>query len=129
MPPRRLPALRTLELQRELDSIRRSVTQIEAWLSEADAESEASPLGDDAVVDQHTVPAPRDLYLRLARRGAFRSRKLGRRVLAQWGEVRRALLEGPDLRKASAADERAVDGPGDALDGLRRHLGLVTKGR
>jgi hypothetical protein len=87
----------------------------------------APVLSDDSIVDQRSVPAPRDLYLRLARTAAFPSRKLGKRILARWGDVRAAFLCGPGLRKASG--EENDDPRSDAsLDRLRRQLGLVEKG-
>lgn len=84
-------------------------------------------LNDDTVVDQRSVPAPRDLYLRLARAKAFRSNKIGKRILARWGDVRPALLGGPSVQKAAP---KPTDPPpqGDNLDDLRRQLGLLEKG-
>ncbi len=68
----------------------------------------APVLSDDSIVDQRSVPAPRDLYLRLARTAAFPSRKLGKRILARWGDVRAAFLCGPGLQKTQGrAEERS----------------------
>ncbi len=86
------------------------------------------PIPDDTIVDQRTVRAPRDLYLRLARARAFPSRKEGKRILARWGDVRVALLEGPGARKA-IAPPRSPEAEGDGLDALRRQLGLAKKGK
>lgn len=85
-------------------------------------------VNDDTVVDQRSVPAPRDLYLRLARAGAFPSNKVGKRICARWGDVRAALLGGPGVRKAP--DASGNDAPqADGLDDLRHQLGLAKKDR
>jgi hypothetical protein len=84
-------------------------------------------LNDDAVVDQRSVLAPRDLYLRLARAKAFPSNKIGKRVLARWGDVRAALL-GPSLRKVPSA-AGTLEPHADGLDDLRDQLGLAKKDR
>jgi hypothetical protein len=130
VPPSRLPTNIKLELQRELDRIRSAVALIEARLAEHDDAGAANVLPDDALVDQRTVPAPRDLFLRLARRGAFRSQKHGKRVVARWGDVQRALLDAsPGVRKTGGNDAANDPPQGDALDGLRQRLGLAAKGK
>jgi hypothetical protein len=80
---------------------------------------------DDSVVDQNSVPAPRALYLRLARERRFPSNKIGKKVLARWGDVRTAFLTGPGPKNASSVQES----PADGLDALRLQLGLAPKGK
>jgi len=88
----------------------------------------ATPLPDDTIVDQTSVRAPRELYLRLAREGAFPCVKDGKRVYAFWGEVREALARRmslrtrPSVRKA----EKRID---DDLDEVRRLMGVRAAGR
>lgn len=124
---RRPPSLLKIEVQRELERIRASLVIIEAKLADEQV-SEGSSLPDDTVVCQRSVPAPRDLYLRLARRGAFPSNKHGKRILARWGDVRRALLEAAPPLAKSASDPKSGTAPAEGLDGLRRQLGLASKG-
>lgn len=82
---------------------------------------------DDAIIDQRSGLVPKDLFLRLARQGAFPSRKVGKRVLAVWGEVRRALLpEQPVLVESSA---KPREDQHDSLDSLRMRWGLAPAGR
>lgn len=84
-------------------------------------------LPDDAIVDQTTARVPKDLFLRLARQGAFPSFKEGKRIYAFWGDVRKAL----DQRMRSRTIETKPtphQNPGDDLDDLRQSLGFKTKG-
>lgn len=67
-----------------------------------DAPASTGPLADDALVDQTCGRVPRELYLRLARQGVFRSFKDGKRVYAFWGEVRAALAERMVVRPGAA---------------------------
>jgi hypothetical protein len=129
VPTKRLPTSARLDVQRELDRIRQSLSIIEERLAE-DAGMEASGLSDDTLVDQRTVQAPRDLYLRLARAGAFDSQKHGRRIVARWGDVRRALLEvAPTTAKVKERGDNGHTLESDGLDGLRRRLGLAGKAK
>lgn len=86
------------------------------------------PLLDEAIIDQRSGLVPKDLYLRLARGGAFPSSKIGKRILARWGDVRAAVLDGPGITKVSL-QAPAQDNGGDGLDDLRRRLGLAEKGK
>jgi hypothetical protein len=104
------------------------VARIEQQLAEQEEQAPPSTLADDAIVDQRCVPAPPDLFLRLARNGAFPSQKVGKRVLAQWGDVRRALLGGPGLNKAPRRDPARAAPEDDGLNPLRERMGLVSKG-
>jgi len=85
-------------------------------------------LSDETVVDQRSVLAPRDIYLRLARAKAFPSNKIGKRICARWGDVRAALLGGPSLRKAPGSSGNR-EAQADGLDDLRHQLGLAKKDR
>jgi hypothetical protein len=122
------PSTLKIDLRQELDRIRSAVARIEQQLAEQDGDAPPSRLADDAIVDQRCVPAPPDLFLRLARNGAFPSRKVGKRVVAQWGDVRRALLSGPALSKAPGRQEAGAQRD-DGLDSLRECMGLVSKGQ
>lgn len=128
VPPKRLPTPIKLELQRELDRMRASLSLMEACLADADEGGTTGTLADDAVVDQRTVPAPADLFLRLARQGAFPSRKHGKRVVARWGDVKAAMLDaGP--RDVGRSESAPASIQSDGLDGLRQRLGLASKGK
>lgn len=81
------------------------------------------PPCDDAFVDQRSGLAPPDLYLRLYRGGAFPARRIGKRIVARWGDVR-AALSGTAAIPAMPAREAQND-----LDGLRREVGLAVRGR
>jgi hypothetical protein len=117
--------LHELRAVRELLSAVERRLLVEAVPAET-AKRQGAVLDDDAVVDQRSVPAPRDLYLRLARAKAFSSNKVGKRILARWGDVRAAMLNGPSVRKTrSASDDREPQA--DGLDDLRRQLGLAEK--
>jgi hypothetical protein len=84
----------------------------------------AEPRGfpDDAFIDQTSELVPRDLYLQLARAGAFPSRKHGKRIVAQWRDVRVA-ISGSRIKPIEA------NTPQDDLDACRRSVGLVARSR
>jgi hypothetical protein len=117
----------------ELRAVRQLLEGIERHLL---GESRSSPsqkapavqLSDDAIVDQRSASVPRDLYLRLARAGAFPSRKIGKRICARWGDVRAAFLDRPGVRKTKNGPEDNTSGT-DGLDRLRRQLGLAEQGK
>src|SRR6185295_3084547 len=79
-------------------------------------------LPDDAFIDQNSGLVGHDLYLGLARAGAFKSKKVGKRIVAQWGNVRAALHE-------TQADSTEATQDRDDLDDARRSLGFVSKSR
>ena len=128
-PPRHQSTILKIELRQELDRIRGAVARIEQQLAEHNEEAQPSPLSDEAIVDQRSVPAPQDLFLRLARNGSFPSHKVGKRIVAQWGDVRRALLGGPGLNKASRRDVTPAVSEDDGLDALRERMGLASRGK
>lgn len=106
---------------------------------QSEPEPEPGPLADDALVHQDSFHIPdRDLYLRLARKGAFPSRKQGKKVVARWGDVNAVMgppsptptNAGPALRKVEPARRTAPKDaePDDGLNDVRRKLGLAPKG-
>jgi hypothetical protein len=82
----------------------------------------AGSLPDDAFIDQKSGLVAHDLYLRLAHAGVFKSKKIGKLVVARWGNVRAALVQ----TEAGAAESNQAR---DDLDELRRSLGFVPKSR
>lgn len=86
-----------------------------------------APPSDDAIVDQRTAPVPRDLYLRLARAKAFPSTKIGKRVTATWGDVKKAFASYGKNPKPTVAKTKPAE-PTDGLDDLRSEIGLTKKG-
>lgn len=83
---------------------------------------DADSIQDDAFIDQRSPLVPPDVYLRLAREKAFPSRKVGRLVLAKWGDVRSALAGQGGVSAAAGL------GGEDPNDVLRRALGFRPKG-
>lgn len=90
--------------------------------TQRDLISASGPPCDDAFVDQRSGLAPPDLYLRLYRAGVFPARRIGKRIVARWGDVREA-LGGTTTAPAPATGE-----PENELDGLRREVGLALRG-
>lgn len=82
----------------------------------------AGSLPDDAFIDQTSGLVGHDLYLRLAHAGAFKSKKVGKLLVARWGNVRAALAH----TEPGGADSNR---PRDNLDELRANLGFAPKGR
>jgi hypothetical protein len=81
------------------------------------------PVPDDRFIDQRDGLVPKPLYLRLAREGAFPSSKIGKRVVARWGDVRAAIEA--RRRKGRDRDGKAGDGSEQVdLNALRRELSL-----
>lgn len=81
-------------------------------------------VSEDAVIDQRSGLVPPDLYLRLANAGVFPSRKLGKRTLARWGDVRAALLPAAEMPKEPVPPPRKT-----SPDDLRMRWGLAPTGR
>jgi len=123
--PEDLAGMRVLEVRNVIPERRASVTT--ALLRRLVAETlKVVPreVSDDAIVDQRSGLVPPDLYLRLARAKAFPSRKVGKRTLARWGDVRDALLP-PTSRPKS--NEQPGEPP--TADDLRMRWGLAPTGR
>jgi hypothetical protein len=81
---------------------------------------DTGPTPDEAFIDQRTALVPRELYLSLAREHAFPCRKIGKRVVAQWGDVRAALAG----QVGSTSPTDVCDRGNDAL---RRSIGIQPK--
>jgi len=88
----------------------------------------AGPVPDDRFIDQRDGLVSKALYLRLAREGAFPSSKIGKRVVARWGDVRTAIeTRGRKVRSVvHTSDESANNAD---LDALRGQLSLSSKRR
>lgn len=91
-------------------------------------ERSSHPLPEDSIIDQRSGLVPKDLYLRLARQRVFLSRKIGKRIVARWGDVRAAFLNGPGVRSARSPST-STEPEDDGLDHLRRQLGLAEKSK
>lgn len=88
---------------------------------------EREAIHDDAFVDQRSGLVPKDVFLRLHRTGALATHKIGRRILARWGDVKAALAAESELRHAIAPVKLTQQD--DGLDDLRVRVGLQPKGR
>jgi hypothetical protein len=118
---------RVTKLAQGLRVVGEGLSIIAAALLEAEdvgASTTAGPgrFPDDAFIDQSSELVPRNLYLQLARAGAFPSKKHGKKIVAQWRDVRVAIA-GADLGPTQANDSQ------DDLDIHRRNLGLVARSR
>ena len=82
-----------------------------------------SGLSDDAYVDQRSELLDRQTFLRMARRGAFPSKKVGKRVLARWGDIKAALQ--PKTERVMP-NSHSAEGKDD-LDNIRKMVGLQPK--
>lgn len=82
-------------------------------------------LADDAFIDQRSGLVDKRMYLRMARRGDFPSRKQGRSILARWGDVKAALQPPPSSPTVGAVPAQ----PADELEQYRRAMGLAPKAR
>ena len=114
------------KLAQGLQVISQGLALVASALLESEAEARATPArersADDAFIDQTSELVPRNLYLQLARAGAFPSKKHGKRIVAQWGDVR-AAISGLDPNLSEAGDGH------DELDIHRRNVGLATRSR
>jgi hypothetical protein len=81
---------------------------------------------DDAFVDQDAGLFDREVYLRLARRGAFPNTKVGQKRVARWADVKAAFM---GVGKQIAVVEPTDDPKLDRLNEIRQRLGLQVKGR
>ena len=85
-------------------------------------------LHDDSFVDQRSGAIDREVFLRLAREGAFPSTKIGKRVLARWGDVKAALQARRRQVPQGPPEASALQEPDDGLDDIRVRVGLKIKG-
>lgn len=84
----------------------------------------ATPLSDDAFIDQRSGLVDKAIFLRLARELAFPSYKIGKRILARWGDVRQA-IESRQRTIIGATGDQAEP----TLDVLRKQMGLLPRGQ
>ena len=80
---------------------------------------------DDAFVDQDAGLFDREVYLRLARKGAFHVTESGKKRVARWGDVKAAFAEkGAPITVSEPTD----DPEADLLNEIRQRAGLAIKG-
>lgn len=84
------------------------------------APSEPRTVSPDAYVDQRSGLIDKQMYLRLARKQAFPSKKIGKRVVARWGDVQAA------LSVQDAEDDPAE--PRTEEEAMRLRWGLAPRG-
>jgi hypothetical protein len=88
------------------------------------ADQLSAPLRDDTYIDQRSGLLSKEVYLRLAREGAFPVTPIGKRILARWGDVRAAL----DARSITRTPKQIQVAEGDGLDDARLAMGLRPRG-
>jgi len=106
----------------------RSEQQVPAKLSAPTPKVPTGPVPEDRFVDQRDGLLPKQLYLRLAREEAFPSSKIGKRVVARWGDVR-AAIEARGRKVRSPVHTSDESGNNADLDALRSQLSLSSKRR
>ena len=106
----------------------RSEQQVPAKPSAPTPKVPAGPIPEDRFVDQRDGLLPKQLYLRLARERAFPSSKIGKRVVARWGDVR-AAIEARGRKGRASVHLGNESGKNADLDALRRQLSLDLKRR
>jgi hypothetical protein len=81
---------------------------------------------DDAYVDQDAGLFPREVYLRLARKGFFPVTKEGRSRVARWGDVKAGFAKAgrTDITVVTQTD----DPEADLLNAIRQRAGLQVRG-
>ncbi len=82
-----------------------------------------TPLPPEAFIDQRSGRVEKAIYLRLAREGAFPSKKIGKRILARWGDVQAALSVDPPAKLPRLEQEADAE-----LDAIRARAGLAVRG-
>jgi hypothetical protein len=107
-------ALRTLG-----DGLHQAATALQERSEGSEARG-SDRIPEDAFIDQSSALVTRKVYLRLAREKSFASKKVGKRVIARWGDVRAALMDNNE-------HVAQADGEEEALDALRRSVGLQPK--
>ncbi len=83
------------------------------------------PLSPETYVDQRSGLVEKTLFLRLARQKAFPSKKVGKRVVARWGDVQAALCPAPPSPAPPPNDNQDCD---PELDEIRARVGLAVRG-
>jgi hypothetical protein len=89
--------------------------------------SPSEPLCDDAFVDQRSGLVPKEVFIRLHREKRIPTKKIGKRILARWGDVKEALRPQPEAARERPTQVESTP-EHDDLDGLRKMLGLRPKG-
>jgi hypothetical protein len=80
---------------------------------------------DDAFIDQDAGLFDRETYLRLARGGAFAVKKVGKKRVARWGDVKAGFFQaGAPIRLSELTD----DPEADLLNEIRQRAGLAVRG-
>jgi hypothetical protein len=87
------------------------------------AASGPEPISPDTFVDQRTGLLDKRMYLRLASEKAFPSRKVGKRIVARWGDVQAALA--PATTTTAGSEDHDAD---PELDAIRAQVGLRVGG-
>jgi hypothetical protein len=103
----------------------RVLVRLSDAFAEAASSSHPSHADPTEYVHQNNAPIPKNIYLRLAREGAFPSTKAGKKILAKRVDVV-AALEARQRKPPPPLSAGA--GPSDDLDSLRDQLGLQRKG-
>lgn len=86
------------------------------------------PLSPDAFIDQRSGLVEKALFLRLARQKAFPSKRVGKRIVARWGDVQAALS--PAVPSPAPPSTNDNEGSDPELDEIRACVGLaVRRGR
>lgn len=89
------------------------------------------PISDDTLVDQRCPRFPRDIFVRMARSGAFPAAKIGKRWVAKYGDVKRAFEATGSSAPTRYSTRNSTRTPSpltpDGLDNLRQLLGFVRK--
>lgn len=80
----------------------------------------------DTYVDQRSGLVDKALFLRLAREKAFPSKKIGKRVVARWGDVQAALSPAQGRRDRPSVTNNEESDP--ELDEIRARAGLAVRG-
>lgn len=83
-------------------------------------------ISPDTYIDQRSGLVDKGLFLRLARQKAFPSKKIGKRVVARWGDVQAALSPAPPNLALSSINDNEESDP--ELDEIRARVGLAVRG-
>jgi hypothetical protein len=80
---------------------------------------------NDTFVDQDAGFFDREIYLRLARSGAFPVKKVGKKRVARWGDVNAGFIQaGASITLSEPSDDPETD----LLNEIRQRAGLAVRG-